>query len=127
MSHSDSQRKAWKKYQDTKKLLKSKPELSWLGDRTGMQLDQKIRFLSSVCLSLGLNINLRDAMCIRFIQKFVHEDNIEAYGDKTLDTISKLAVLSADDKPRKEKDDLQEEIEGKEETSENHREGVIKS
>lgn len=116
--------KAWKKYKDTKKLLKAKPELSWLGDSVGMEFDQKIRFLNSILISNGLEIDLRQAMSVRFFQKFVHEINLIAYSDRTLDVISKLSVLSADDKPRKEKEE-DKESEEKEENPENHREGTI--
>ncbi len=134
-SSSVKQSKAWKKYQDTKKLLKSKPELSWLGDKTGMEFDQKIRFLSALLLSYGININLREAMCVRMFQKFVHESNLIDYADQTLDAISKLSVLSPDDLPRKEKEypktikelfTKEEEKESLNETeSENHRKGVV--
>jgi len=49
--------KAWKKYNEAKSVIRANPELSWLGDKVGMEFDQKIRFLNSVLISQGIRIN----------------------------------------------------------------------
>jgi hypothetical protein len=111
--------KAWKKYSEAKALIKANPELSWLGDEEGLFFDQKVRSLNMLCTSLDLDIDLRQAMFIQTTQKFTHEDNLLIFGKEELDTISKLSVKGADDKPRKQVEEEKEEKEEKEQKEEN--------